>query len=142
MNTAAATPMISPTTTAEARAGHIGLVVCASIASGLAIGLLFVLGLFAGGGEPQIIGSALVGLGTGFALLALTSTRRTNQPQQWARMPGVATTVAGVGVLAFAPGQQFLDFAGWVWPVLLAILVVSSFRGARRSLANWSRRAL
>jgi pimeloyl-ACP methyl ester carboxylesterase len=142
MNTAAAPTTISPPTTAKAQAGHIGLVVFASIASGLGIGLLLVLGVFAGGSEPQIIGSALVGLGTGFALLALTSTRRTNQPQQWARMPGVATTVAGVGVLAFAPGHQFLDFAGWVWPVLLAILVVSSFRGARRSLANWSRRAL
>ena len=34
------------------------------------------------------------------------------------------------------------DLAGWVWPLLLAALVVSSFRGARRSLANWSRRAL
>ena len=57
-------------------------------------------------------------------------------------MPGGATTLAGVGVLALAPGGRLLDLAGWVWPVLLAILVVSSFRGARRSLDNWSRRAL
>ena len=45
-------------------------------------------------------------------------------------------------LLALAPGERFLDLASWVWPVLLATLVVSSFRGARRSLANWSRRAL
>jgi pimeloyl-ACP methyl ester carboxylesterase len=141
MNTAAAPTTISQSTT-KAQGGHIGLVVLASIAAGLAIGLLLVLGVFAGGSEPQIIGSALVGLGAGFALLALTSTRRTNQPQQWALVPGVATTVAGVGVLALAPGQRFLDLTGWVWPVLLAILVVSSFRGARRSLAIWARRAL
>ena len=50
--------------------------------------------------------------------------------------------VAGLGVLVLAPGQQLLDFAGWIWPVLLVMLVVSSFRGARRSLDNWSRRAL
>jgi pimeloyl-ACP methyl ester carboxylesterase len=142
MNAAAAPTTISPTTTAEAQRGHIGLVVLASITAGLAIGLLLVLGVFAGGAEPQIIGSALVGLGTGFALLAITSTRRTSQPQQWALVPGVATTVAGVGVLLLAPGQRLLDLAGWVWPVLLAILVISSFRGARRSLHNWSRRAL
>ena len=32
--------------------------------------------------------------------------------------------------------------AGWIWPVLLATLVVASIRGARRFLDNWSRRAL
>ena len=79
MNTAAAPTTISPTTTAKAQEGHIGLVVLGSIAAGLAIGLLLVLGVFAGGSDPQTIGSALVGLGAGFALLALTSTRRTNQ---------------------------------------------------------------
>lgn len=142
MNTAAAPTTISPTTTAKAHEGHIGLVVLASIAAGLAISLLLVLGVFAGGSDPQTIGSALVGLGAGFALLALTSTRRTNQPQQWALIPGVATTIVGLGVLALAPSQRLLDLAGWVWPVLLAGLVISSFRGAHRSLANWSRRAL
>jgi pimeloyl-ACP methyl ester carboxylesterase len=142
MTAAAAPSTVGPATTAPTERGHVGLVVLASIGAGLAVGLLLVLGVFAGGSEPQIIGSALVGLGTGFALLAFTSTRRTNQPQRWALVPGVATTVAGLGVLALAPGERLLDIAGWVWPVLLAILVVSSFRGARRSLDNWSRRAL
>jgi pimeloyl-ACP methyl ester carboxylesterase len=142
MTAAAAPSTVGPATSAPTEGGHVGLVVLASIGAGLAVGLLLVLGVFAGGSEPQIIGSALVGLGTGFALLAFTSTRRTNQPQRWALVPGVATTVAGLGVLALAPGERLLDIAGWVWPVLLAILVVSSFRGARRSLDNWSRRAL
>jgi pimeloyl-ACP methyl ester carboxylesterase len=142
MNATAAPTTTSPTTTARGQGGHIGLVVLASIAAGLAIGLLLVLGVFAGGTEPHVIGSALVGLGSGFALLAFMSTRRTNLPQQWAAVPGVATTVAGVAVLALAPGERLLDLAGWVWPVFLGILVASSFRGARRSLANWSRRAL
>ncbi len=142
MSAAAAPTSISPTTTGARQRGHIGLVVLASIAAGLALGLLLVLGVFAGGSEPQIIGGALVGLGTGFALLAFTSARRTNQPQQWALVPGVATTLAGVGVIALAPSQRLLDLAGWIWPALLGILVVSSFRGARRSLHSWSRRAL
>jgi pimeloyl-ACP methyl ester carboxylesterase len=140
MSTAAAP--VTPSIEAASTRGHIGLVVFASIAVGLALGLVLVLAVFAGGSEPQIIGSALLGLGTGFALLAIASTRRTDQPQQWALVPGAATAVAGIGLLALTPGERFLDLTGWVWPVLLAILVISSFRGARRSLANWSRRTL
>jgi pimeloyl-ACP methyl ester carboxylesterase/uncharacterized membrane protein len=143
VSSAAAPPTTVPSTAAHTqRQGHIGLIVLGSIAAGLALGLVLVLGVFAGGSEPQIIGSALLGLGTGFALLAITSTRRTDQPQQWALIPGVAAAVVGVFVLALAPGERILDLAGWIWPVLLAILVISSFRGARRSLDNWSRRAL
>lgn len=122
--------------------GHIGLVVLTSIAGGLALGLLLVLGVFAGGDEPQIVGSALLALGAGFALLAVASTRLTSQPQRWALVPGVASMLAGSTVLAVAPGQRTFDVADWIWPVLLAMLVASSFRGARRSLENWSRRAV
>ena len=142
MNATAA--QISPTTTAhaEAQRGHIGLVVLASVATGVAFAVLLVLGVFAGGSEPKIIGSALLALGAGFALLAVLSTRRTNQPQQWALVPGVASIVAGLALFGLAPSEHGLDLASWVWPVLLALLVASSFRGARRSLANWSRRAV
>ena len=139
--TAAFAPTIrsSATSTPPSR-GHIGVVVAASIAAGIVFGLLLVLGVFAGGSEPQIIGSALFALGSGFGLLAFTSTHRTNQPQRWALLPGVATTIAGACLVALAPGERLLGVASWVWPVLLASLVVSSFRGARRSLNNWSRR--
>jgi pimeloyl-ACP methyl ester carboxylesterase len=122
--------------------GHVGLVVLTSIAAGLALGLALVLGLFAGADEPHIIGSALVALGTGFTLLATASSRFTGEPQAWALMPGVSSIAAGLAILALAPSQRLLDLAGWVWPALLAMLVVSSFRGARRSLHNWSRRAV
>jgi len=121
--------------------GHIGLVVLASIAAGLALGLVLVLAVFAGADEPRITGSALVALGAGFALLAIASARYTSQPQPWARVPGVASMLAGV-VVALMPTGHAFDITGWVWPLLLATLVVSSFRGARRSLASWSRRAL
>jgi pimeloyl-ACP methyl ester carboxylesterase len=122
--------------------GHIGLVVLASIATGLALGLLLVLGVFAGGDEPHIVGSALLALGVGFALLAVASARLARQPQGWALRPGVGSMVAGLGILVLAPGQRLLDLAGWVWPLLVAVLVASSFRGAHRSLDNWSRRSL
>ena len=137
MNAAATATSISPATATGTQRGHVGLVVLCSIATGLAVGLLLVLGVFAGGSEAQIVGSALLGLGTGYVLLAFASARRTNQPQQWALVPGAATALVGAGLLTLAPGERFLDLAGWVWPVLVAMLVASSFRCARRSLANW-----
>jgi hypothetical protein len=120
--------------TQESAKGHVGLVVLASIAVGLALGFLLVLGVFAGADEPHIVGSALIALGAGFALLAAASSRFTNAPQSWALVPGVSSIVAGLAVFAVMPDAHLLDLAGWVWPVLLAMLAVSSFRGARRSL--------
>ena len=122
--------------------GHIGLIVVGSIGAGLVLGLLLVLGVFAGGDEPEIIGSALLALGGGFTLLAVVSARRTNQPQRWALIPGSVTMLVGLAILVLAPSGRVLDLLGWVWPVLLALLVFWSFRGARRSLHNWSRRAV
>jgi pimeloyl-ACP methyl ester carboxylesterase len=122
--------------------GRIGLVVFASIAVGLIVGLLFTLVVFAGGEESQITGSALLALGAGFTLLALASSRFTDQPQRWALAPGVASAAVGLAILLSAPGNRALGLAGWVWPVLLLVLVGWSFWGAHRSLHNWSRRAL
>ena len=139
--TAAAASSSTHSTTQVPTTGHIGLVVLASIAVGLVLGLVLVLGVFVGEDEPRVIGSALFALGTGFALLATASSRFTSRPQRWALVPGVASMLAGV-IVAVMPSGRPLDVADWIWPVLLAVLVVSSFRGARRSLDNWSRRAL
>src|SRR4051812_48374358 len=122
--------------------GHLGLAVLGSIATGLVLGLLLVLTVFAGAAEHQITGAALVALGSGFILLAAASRHLTEQPQRWAFPPGAASIVLGVAVLALAPGARVLGLAGWMWPILLLALVAWSFRGARRSLHNWSRRAL
>jgi pimeloyl-ACP methyl ester carboxylesterase len=121
---------------------HIGLVVLGAIASGFALGLLLLLGVFAGGTEPEITGGALLALGAGFTLLSLASRHLTDQPQRWALPAGVALSTVGLALLAFSPGDRVLRLAGWAWPVLLLILVAWSFRGARRSLHSWSRRAL
>jgi pimeloyl-ACP methyl ester carboxylesterase len=119
---------------------RIGLVVAGSIAVGVLFGLLLVLVAFAGGAESRITSSALVALGTGFALFAVAS-GRTSQPQPWARSPGVATIAAGLGLIALGPDDRLLGLTGWAWPVLLLALVGWSFVNARRSLRHWSRRA-
>jgi pimeloyl-ACP methyl ester carboxylesterase len=137
--TTAAVPSVTEDRRTKSR---IGLVVLGAVASGLALGLLLVLAVFVGGPEHEITGAALVALGTGFVLLALGSSRFSDQPQDWALRPGLATVVVGVGLFALAPGNRALELAGWVWPALLLLLVGWSFRAARRSLHNWSRRVI
>src|SRR5438309_1457290 len=87
--------------------GHIGLVVLASIAAGLVLGLVLVLAVFAGADEPRITASALVALGVGCALLAIASARFTSQPQPWALVPGLGSMLAGVVVCLMPSGRAF-----------------------------------
>jgi pimeloyl-ACP methyl ester carboxylesterase len=122
--------------------GHVGLVVLGSIAGGLILGLVLVLGVFAGGPEHVITGAALIALAFGMLMLVELARRRTDQPQSWALAPGLGLGVAGLALLVLAPSDRVLGRLGWVWPLLLALVVVWSVRGARRSLHNWSRRAL
>jgi len=122
--------------------GHIGLVVLGSIAFGLILGLVLVLGVFGGGREHLITGSALVAPGLGMLMLFVLARRSTDQPQPWALAPAVGLGVVGLALIVLGPSGRVLGWLGWVWPLLLAALVVWSWRGARHSLHNWSRRAL
>jgi hypothetical protein len=92
-------------TPAPSKRGRIGPVVFSSIAFGFVIGLLLTLVVFAGGEESEITGSALLALGTGFLLLALASSRFTDQPQRWALAPGIAAALVGLAILLLAPGK-------------------------------------
>jgi pimeloyl-ACP methyl ester carboxylesterase len=122
--------------------GHIGLIVLGSIVGGLVLGLVLVLVVFAGASEPVITGAALIALACGMLTLFALSSWRTDQPQRWALAPAVGVGVVGIALIALRPSNHALGLLGWVWPPLLAVLVVWSVRGARRSLHNWSRRAL
>ena len=126
----------------EVTRGHIGLIVLGSIVGGLAFGLVLVLVVFAGASEPVITGAALISLACGMLILFALAGRRTDQPQRWALAPAVGLGVVGIALIALTPSDHVLELLGWVWPPLLVILVVWSVRGARRSLHNWSRRAL
>lgn len=141
MTAPTATASVPAPATANRGRRAIGLVVIGSIAAGLALGLVLVLALFGGGEEAEITGGALIALGTGFGLLAALSSRLTDMPQRWALMPAVVLPGVGVALLLFLPGDRALGLTGWVWPVLVVGIVLWSFRGARRSLPHWSRRA-
>jgi pimeloyl-ACP methyl ester carboxylesterase len=122
--------------------GHIGLIVLSSIAVGLGLGLVLDLLVFGGSRETVITGFALLSLAFGYALLAELSALRTNQPQRWARVPAIAFGVTGLAILILNPSNHVLGLLGWIWSILLAVLVVWMFRESRRSLHSWSRRAL
>jgi hypothetical protein len=118
------------------------VVVAVAIAmlSGLVNMLLLVLVVFAGSSEPVITGSALVGLASGWALLAVLTTRWTSQPQHWAAVPAVVMATTGAGLLAVTPGNDALTAAGWVWPpaaFALAVWMVRATRRAMTSRARW-----
>jgi hypothetical protein len=95
-----------------------------------------------GHGWVQLSRRSTDGVTNTFLLLALASSRFTDQPQRWALAPGVASAAVGLAILLASPGNRALGLAGWIWPVLLVLFVGWSFWGARRSLHNWSRRAL
>ena len=137
------TPAAAPPTPSEPRRrGHIGLTVLGSIIAGLVLGLVLVLGVIAGSDEATITGAALISLGVGMLTLHLLARSRTDQPQPWALAPAVVLGGVGFALLLTTPGDRLVGLMGWVWPPLLALVVAFSVRGARRSLHNWSRRAL
>ena len=132
----------APASAEKEEKGHIGLVVLGAVAFGLLLGLLLVLLVFPGGPEHEMTGTALIALGAGFVVLALASSRFTDQPQTWALIPGVVVAALGLTIWALSPSEHTLALSGWIWPLLLLALVVWSVRGARGELHNWSRRAV
>ena len=104
-----------------------------SIAAGLVLGLVLDFLVFGGSSEPVITGLALLSLAAGCALLAILSARYTDQPQRWARTSALCFGIAGAALLILRPSTHALGLLGWVWPILLVVLVVWMFRESRRS---------
>jgi thioesterase domain-containing protein len=126
-------------TAPSTRRGHIGLIVVGSLVTGLAAALLLVLVVFASAAEPVVTGSAMLGFGLGWAMLAALSVWRTDQPQRWALVPATYFTVTGAALLLFSPGDGTLRLLGWAWPPLLLALLVWIVVQARRHLRSRTR---
>jgi pimeloyl-ACP methyl ester carboxylesterase len=108
------------------------VIVAGSLLAGLVVALVLLVGSFAGGGEAVITGALLLGFAVGWALLAVLSVRFTDRPQRWAAVPAAAMALTGAGLIVLAPGTATLTALGWVWPPLLATLVVWMTVHARR----------
>lgn len=115
---------------------RIGPIVALSLAAGFAAAASLVLGPFGGAQEHVITGVALLAFASGWALLAVLSIHRTDQPQRWAVAPAALLGLTGAGLLVAAPGGDSLDALGWVWPPVLLALAVSMAAGARRQLRS------
>ena len=124
------------------RQGHLGLLVLASVAFGLLVALVSALVVFGGSSEPTITGVILEAFAAGWAMLAVWSVRRTDQPQRWATAPAAFMGLSGLGLLVFQPATATVGTLGWVWPPVLLALVAWMVTQSRRWLHNWSRRAV
>ncbi len=84
----------------------------------------------------MITGVVLAVFAASWALLAALSSRWTDQPQRWAKVPAVVMGTAAAFVLVVAPtGNE----AGWVWPAAILALAVWMTVQSRRHLQSRAR---
>jgi pimeloyl-ACP methyl ester carboxylesterase len=119
------------------RRGHIGRIVAGSLATGLIAALLLVAAPFISPQENDVTGALLCGFAVGWAMLAILSTRYTDQPQRWAVAPALFMGLGGLLLIAF--GDSSREVLNWVWPPILLALVIWMFIRARRQLHSRTR---
>ena len=115
----------------------IGRIVVASLAAGLAAAVVLAFVPLTTVDENSSTGMMLLGFAVGWAMLAVLSTRLTDQPQRWAVAPAVFMGLAGLIVL-LAP-DAVVDALGWVWPPALVVVIVWMFLRAKRDLHSRTR---
>lgn len=108
--------------------------------AGLAVAIFLVTGPVAGGSEATITGSVLLAFGLGWGLLAILSTRFTDQPQRWAYVPAASMGLVGLGLMVIQPSTDMIGILSWIWPLALVVLVVFMVINARASLRSRLRR--
>ena len=119
------------------RAG-IGRIILASMAAGLLAAVALAAAPFIPASEDGVTGAVLLGFALGWALLAVLSTRFSDQPQRWAAAPALFMGLSGV--IALTGSDAFVhDALAWVWPLALLALVVWMFVQARRHLHSRTR---
>ena len=121
---------------ASSRPRRLRRIVAGSLLAGAVLAGILTMGVFGGAREHVVTGSALLGFGLGWAMLAMLSSRMTSEPQRWALVPAVAMAATGLGLLVLAPDDRALTAAGWVWPPLLFALAVWIGVQTRRSISR------
>jgi pimeloyl-ACP methyl ester carboxylesterase len=114
--------------------GRIGMIVAASLATGLVAALALVAAPFIPPEEHVLTGVILLAFGVGWTLLAVLSARFSTQPQGWAAAPAVFFAVAGL--VSILGSETVRDGFGWVWPPALLVLVVWMILRVRRQLRS------
>ncbi len=127
---------VAPAVTGPRRS-HVGRVVAGSLAAGFAAAVILTFIPVGTVDEDFATAMLLIGFALGWALLAVLSTRFTDQPQRWAVAPAIFMALSGVLVLV-AP-DAMVDALGWVWPPALLVLVVWVWTRAKRELHSRTR---
>ena len=120
--------------------GRIGLIVAASLATGLVVAVVLVVAPFVQAKENVLTGMVLLAFALGWALLAVLSIRFSDQPQRWAAAPAVFFALAGL--ISLLGSDTLRHVFGWVWPPVLLGLVVWMIIRARKQLRSRTRRWL
>jgi pimeloyl-ACP methyl ester carboxylesterase len=111
-----------------------GLIVAASMVSGLIAALVLVAVPITPPEENALTGVVLLGFALGWTLLAVLSVRFSDQPQRWAAAPAVFMALVGVALLS---GSAMVhNVLSWVWPPALFVLVVWMFVRTRSQLRS------
>jgi pimeloyl-ACP methyl ester carboxylesterase len=95
----------------------------------------------AGGSEATITGSVMLAFGIGWGLMAVLTTRFTDQPQRWALVPAASMSLVGLGLIVAQPSTDVIGILSWIWPLALVALVVFMVINARASLHSRLRRS-
>ena len=121
----------------DSRRTHLGSVVAGSLAVGFLSALLLPFLPVATVDVNFATAMVLFGWALGWALLAVLSTRLTDQPQRWAVVP--ATFMAVAGALVLLVPNTVVDALGWVWPLALLAMVVWMWICAKREMHSRAR---
>jgi pimeloyl-ACP methyl ester carboxylesterase len=113
---------------------RIGLIVALSMAAGLIVAVVGVAMPFIPARENVLTGVVLLAFALGWALLAVLSTRFSDQPQRWAAVP--AMFMAVVGLISLSGSAAVQAVFSWVSPPVLFGLVVWMFLRVRRQLRS------
>jgi len=84
--------------------------------------------------ENVLTGVVLLGFALGWALLAVLSTRFSDQPQRWAAVPAAFMALVGLGCLSASAAVHTV--LSWVWPPALFGLVVWMIVKVRRQVRS------
>lgn len=108
------------------------MIIAGSLIGGLVSAAALVASPLSGSEESAVTGALLLGFAVGFALIALLSTRFTDRPEHWAAVPATAMGMSAVALLALTPSDATMTTLGWIWPPLMAALVVWMIVQVRR----------
>ena len=119
--------------------GPLRRIVIGSLTFGAVGAAGLIIGPFAGAAEHVTTGVVLLAFAAGWAMLAALTSCMTNRPQRWAYVPAGFLAAGGLALMTFAPGDDALTAAAWVWPPALLIVVAWSHRRMRASMPGRTR---